>query len=37
MIMASSKFSGKEIELFFADAKNKKEGQPLFKGVPFFL
>ena len=29
--------SGGKIELFFADAKNKKEGQPLFKGVPFFL
>jgi hypothetical protein len=32
------KFSGGKIELFLADAKNKKEGQPLLqKGCPSFL
>ena len=32
------KVSGGKIELFFADAKNKKEGQPLFKrGALLFM
>ena len=32
------KFSGGKIELFLADAKNKKEGQPLFKrGALLFM